>query len=88
MGCEPVWGIGALMDGQDLALVPLWEETDLPAEGLGQRYRVAHGPMKAAWTSDRLTSGGLASFSVKDQVSQVALANGWPGTKLYMLFPF
>lgn len=32
VGCEPVWGICTLMSGQDLALVPLWEETDLPTE--------------------------------------------------------
>lgn len=32
VGCEPVWGICTLMNGQDLALVPLWEETDLLTE--------------------------------------------------------
>lgn len=31
VGCEPIWGIYVLMDGQDLGLVPLCKETDLPA---------------------------------------------------------
>lgn len=51
VGCEPVGGrVCAVMNGQDLTLVPLWEKTDLPAEG--------HKVQGGSWTSE----GGMDSW--------------------------